>query len=191
MTRSILIWYILSAALSESRCIFLHRTFFQFFQFFFHIVYLFVFSVMVSLFPYFAPKLLCFPWLVGLSSNLVPLLAGRNFFQCLGMSCLVWIVWSYVGILFVFLLSPGSSGLFPRVDQIVLLCSFCPKIFPHFSSVLELLLVSDFLFALRSNFSFRFWFSVRVLSGNFDFSDKVICIDYFVKFHDTVFLDTS
>ena len=67
-----------------------------------------------------------------------PFSVCRIFFRCFGMSCFVCIVWSYLCIFLVFVLSTVPSDLSFRILSfalIVLLCSFRPNIFPRFSSV--------------------------------------------------------
>ena len=68
----------LSVTLSESRCIF---AFFESFKLFSYFAYPFNFSVMFSLFPYFAPILFCF--LVSMCWHIHPLLADGIFFVVL------------------------------------------------------------------------------------------------------------
>ena len=61
----------------------------------------------------------------GMSSHLSPLFAGRIFFCCFGMSCLVCIVWSYPDIFSVILLSPVPSDLSLQVVSFVLIVLLC------------------------------------------------------------------
>ena len=112
-------------------------------------------------FPIFCSKIILLPShsVVGMSSNLLPLLAARIFFRCFGVSCFVCIVRSYLGIILVFILSPEPSDSSLRVVLFVLimfLSSFCPNIFSHFSSVLTFLLVDGAIFVFQSDFSSRF-----------------------------------
>ena len=110
------------------------------FSLFYHATYLFDFTVLLSSFPYFAPKLFCFLLIRFLvcfrtfSPNLVV-----DFFF-VGMSCFVCIVLSCLDINLVFLFLSVPSGLFPRVVLffllVELLFSFCPNIF-QCSSVLS------------------------------------------------------
>ena len=86
----------------------------------------------------------------------------KNFFRCCEITCFVCIVWSYLCIFLVFLLSPLPSDLSLWVLSIVLMvlrCSFRPNIFSRFSSVLIFLfVVKAFLFV------FPVWFPIQVLS---------------------------
>ena len=68
--------------------------------------------------------------------TLFPLLASRIFLRSFEMSCFVYIVWSYLCISLVFLLSLVLSDLSVQVVAFVLLgffCSFRPNIFSRFS----------------------------------------------------------
>ena len=76
------------------------RTFLESLQLFFHVVYPFGFSVMFSPFPYFATNF--FHPVVGMSSCILPLIAGRIFFRYFGMSyfvCIVFVLSRYLFIL--------------------------------------------------------------------------------------------
>ena len=68
----------------------------------------------------------------------LPQLVGRIFFRCFGMFCFICIALPFVDIFLIFLLLPGLFGLFPQVVLffLVLLFSFCPNVFQHFSFVL-------------------------------------------------------
>ena len=72
--------------------------------------------------PIFCIKIVLLPCrpVVGISSCILPLLAGWIFYRCFGMSCFVYIVWSYLDIFLAFFLSPEPSNLFPRVVLFVL-----------------------------------------------------------------------
>ena len=94
----------------------------------------------------FAPKLFCL-------SRIGMCVCLRTFFPYLliefsfiVLECFVYVVWLYLGILLIFLLLPVPSDLSPRVISfalVVLLFSFRPDIFWHFSSVLVCLLVVE------------------------------------------------
>ena len=72
---------------------------------------------MLSSFPYFALKLYCFLVIRLLVCVCIffPYLLIEFFFRCFGKSCFVCIIWSCLDILFVFLLSPLPSAIFPRI----------------------------------------------------------------------------
>ena len=101
----------------------------------------------VSFVSIFCSEIVLFPChpVVGMSSCILLLLAGRIFFRCFGMSCFVCIVLSCLDIFLVFFLSPEPSDLFPWVVLFVflvmLLFSFRPDIFQRFLWVLWFLLV--------------------------------------------------
>ena len=163
-----LIWYYFECCckwIDAHSCL---RAFFESLQLFFHVVYPFGFSIMILSVPIFCSKIVLISLLlvVGMSSHILSLLAGRVFSHCFGMSCFVSFVWSYDGIFLVFLLSPV-----PRVVLFLLIvipCSFCPNIL-FFSSVFDFLLVfSDFLFV------FPVYIPIQVLnfcSSNFSWSN--------------------
>ena len=118
---------------SESRCIFPLRPSFRpcnsLSILFIHLTFLLC-SLRCHIF---APKLFSFPyvWLLVYLRTFSPYLPVEFSFVVFGISCFVRIVWSYLGIFLVFLLSTLPFDLFPRVvsfDLIVLLCSFCPNI---------------------------------------------------------------
>ena len=83
---------------------------------------------------------------VSMSSHFLPLFTARMFFRSFGKYCFVCIVWSYIGMCLVFLLSPVPSDLFSRVVSFVLLCSFRLDIFLRFSPVLFSFVFEAFLF---------------------------------------------
>ena len=80
-----------------------------------------------------------------------PFLTCRILFRCFGMSCFVCIFWSYLGIFFVFLLSPQPSDLSLRV------ISYCVA----FSSLSQHLIFFFSLIIFAS--CWRFFFSVSNL----------------------------
>ena len=79
------------------------RAVFEFLQIF-HVVYPFDFSVV----PYFASKLFVS---LTFDCGYVFVLAGRIFFRCFRMTSLVYVVWFYLGIFIIFLLSPVPYDL--------------------------------------------------------------------------------
>ena len=96
-------------------------------------------------------------------SYIFPLLAGRIFSRCFGVSCFIRIVWSCLGIFLVFFLVPVPSDWLRRAVSsilIVLVCSFRPNIFLRFSC-LSIFAYSRFLIcvsSLISHLGFEFLF---------------------------------
>ena len=119
-----------------------------------------------------------------MSSCYLFLLVGRIFFRCFGMLCFVCIVLPFLDIFLIFLLLPEFSRLFPSSCIDILSClafSFLSRHVPVF--FLCFILLSAFVcffFYLRfqSNFSSRFWFSVRVLLKEPRFSHKLTSLLY-------------
>ena len=88
------------------------RTFFEAFEFFYHIAYPFgFFCVMFSWLPHFSPKLFVHS-VVGMFSCYLSSFLGRIFFRCFGMSCFVCFVLLFVDISLILLLSLVLFGLF-------------------------------------------------------------------------------
>ena len=81
------------------------------------------FSITIFFVPIFCSKIVLFSSHSAVCMCLLirPLLAGRIFFRCFGMTCFVRIVLSCLDIFLVILLSPVLSGLFSRLVLFVLL----------------------------------------------------------------------
>ena len=141
MIRSFPVWYFLRVVQSESRCLF------AFFMLLIHFSY-FAFGFGYVLAPF-------------------PLLAGKIFFYCFGMSCFVCIVWSCLSIFLVFLLSPVSSDLSLRVETFVLIVLLCFFSFQHIVAFFFCLSIFNrcrsFFICFQSDFPSRLWILVRIL----------------------------
>ena len=141
------ILYFFCVALCESRCIFALGLSLSSWNSFF---ILFIHSVlMFCLLPSYI-LLVFFPShpVIGMTSLIPPLLAGRIFFRCFGMSCFVCLVWSCLDIFVVFFLPPVTLGLFPRFILFILLASiflFFSNIIQRFPFVLSFSFFIDFL----------------------------------------------
>ena len=103
--------------------------------------------LLYSLHSYICTKIVLLLWhpVIGMSSCILPLLDGRIFFRCFGMYCFVLIFWPCLDI---FLVCSQYILIYflELFVLIVLLFSFRPNIFQHFTSVLPfLLVVIDFL----------------------------------------------
>ena len=114
--------------------------------------------------PIFCSKIVLLPSrsVVGISSHLFPLLAGRIFFCCFGMFYFVCIVWSYRDIFLVFLRQYLLIHLFVCSNCATLLFS-TQHILAFFFYLSILLVVEAFLFVLAVWFLILVWISVHVL----------------------------
>ena len=127
-------------------------------------ILLFCYVLLVAIF---CSKIVLFPChsVVNISSSILPYLLVE-FFHCFGKFYFVCIVLSCLDIFLVCLLSPKTSGLFPRVVCYTCAAFFCPNIFQRFSSVSSfLLVVVNFLYAFPVEFPdqvlrFCYFFSV-------------------------------
>ena len=133
--RRFTIWYFFDIALSEWTYISgsSSRTCNSFSMLFIHSAFLLCSFRSHILFQNFGVS---FHPIVGISSCILYLLAGRSIFLCFGMSCFVWIVWPCLGIFLVFFLSSVPSDVCPRVVLfvllVVLLLAFHLNILPFF-----------------------------------------------------------
>ena len=103
---------------------------------------------------------------VGISSCILPLLAGRIFFRCFGLSCFVCIVLSCLDIFLAPLLSPVPSDLFCRIVLLVVLLND----------------IAGKLFVLDGNIWYHSTefklFILRIITWSYNYLIRIISIAY-------------
>ena len=131
-----------------NECVFMQPSFFESLQLFFYAAFPFGFSVMISPFSYFAPKLFCFACsrLLVCIRILCPYWL-RDCFRCFETSCFVCIDWSSIFLGFLLFHVPSYSSLRVLAFLLIALLFFLlHNVLSCFSSALVfLLVVVDFL----------------------------------------------